>query len=214
MQRTILKKTVIIAIMIVGIACVANAQTQVPEIEMVSVQGNGAINSFNMAKYAVTQGQWKAIMGNNPSDNKSSDNHPVEMVNWYDAREFISKLNALSGKNYRLPSEAEWEYAARGGTKSQGYEYSGGNNIDDVGWYYGNSNGKSQPVGTKQPNELGIYDMSGNVNEWCSDESSGSLRSVRGGGWDSAAAGCKIAEHDYYTVSGREINIGFRLVHP
>ena len=214
MQTKMLKRVTIIAIMVMCMAGMANSQTQVPEIEMVLVQGNGTINSFNIAKNVVTQGQWKAIMGNNPSENKSSDNHPVEMINWYDAREFISKLNAASGKNYRLPTEAEWEYAAHGGNQSKGYEYSGSNNINDVAWYYENSNGKTQPVGSKQPNELGIYDMSGNVNEWCSDDTSGSLRSVRGGGWDTNAAGCKITEQNFYTVSGRDISIGFRLVHP
>jgi len=214
MQTTVLKKVAIIAIMAMSITNMVNAQTQVPEIEMISVQGNDRINTFSIAKYVVTQGLWRAIMGNNPSNNQGGDNFPVEMVNWYDAREFISKLNALTGKNYRLPSEAEWEYAARGGSKSQGFEYSGSNNIDDVAWHYGNSNNRTQPVGIKKPNELGIFDMSGNVSEWCSDESGGSLRGVRGGGWDTNAAGCKVTERNYFTVSGRDVSIGFRLVHP
>ena len=115
-----------------------------------------------IGKYEVTQALWKAVMENNPSGFKG-DNLPVECVSWYDCQKFISKLNRITGKKFRLPTEAEWEYAARGGKKSRGYQYSGSNNISDVAWYIINSGDKTHAVGTKQGNELGIYDMSGNV---------------------------------------------------
>ena len=137
-------------------------------------------------------------MGSNPSRYTGDDNLPVEQVSWKDVQEFIQKLNALTGKTYRLPTEAEWEYAARGGNQSQGYKYAGSNTVGDVAWHYGNSDHKTHPVGQKQPNELGLYDMSGNVWEWCQDwygdysssaqtnptgPSSGSYRVLRGGSW-------------------------------
>jgi len=126
------------------------------------------LSNFYIGKYEVTQKQWKAVMGNNPSLFKGDD-LPVENVSWHDVQEFLRKLNQITGKDYRLPTEAEWEYAARGGDKSLGYQYSGSNNINEVAWYDSNSNLKPHPVGQKAPNELSIYDMSGNVSEWCSD---------------------------------------------
>ncbi|MDR2578113.1 MAG: formylglycine-generating enzyme family protein [Chitinispirillales bacterium] len=122
------------------------------------------VSDFYIGKYEVTQKLWEAVMDSNPSSYKG-DNLPVESVSWNDAQEFISKLNSITGLNYRLPTEAEWEYAARGGQESRGYRYSGSNNIDDVAWW-ARSGGETRPVGLKQPNELGIYDMSGNVGEW------------------------------------------------
>ncbi|MBQ3247459.1 MAG: SUMF1/EgtB/PvdO family nonheme iron enzyme, partial [Alistipes sp.] len=126
------------------------------------------VSNFYIGKYEVTQAQWEAVMGKNPSRFKG-DNLPVERVSWNDIQKFIEKLNAKTGKRYRLPTEAEWEYAARGGNQSKGYKYSGSNDIGSVAWYTDNSSSPTHPVGQKQPNELGLYDMSGNVYEWCSD---------------------------------------------
>jgi formylglycine-generating enzyme required for sulfatase activity len=126
------------------------------------------LSSYKIAKYEVTQLQWEELMGKNPSHYRGYD-LPVEMVSWHDVQEFITKLNTVTGKNYRLPTEAEWEYAARGGSKSERFKYSGGNTLNAVAWYKGNSNDQTHPVGTKAPNELRIYDMSGNVFEWCND---------------------------------------------
>ena len=182
------------------------------------------INDYYMGKYEVTQALWEAVMGSNPSYFKG-DNLPVEKVSWNDCQEFISKLNSLTGRKFRLPTEAEWEYAARGGKKSRGYQYSGNSNITDVAWYDGNS-GKTHPVGTKQANELGIYDMSGNVHEWCSDwygsyssssqtnptgADSGSFRVFRGGGWGIYARGCRLSYRYIFTPDDRRSYLGLRL---
>ena len=127
------------------------------------------VRSFYICRYETTQALWQKVMGRNPSEQKLGGNHPVENITWNDIQAFIQKLNALTGKHYRLPTEAEWEYAARGGRKSGGYRYSGSNQIDDVAWYSDNTHDRHKPVGTKRPNELGLYDMSGNVFEFCGD---------------------------------------------
>ncbi len=126
------------------------------------------LSAYYIGQTVVTQALWKAVMGDNPSD-QQGDDLPVVNVGWYEAQNFIIKLNRMTGMKFRLPTEAEWEFAARGGTMSKGYKFSGSNNLYEVGWYNRNSNEKMQPVGTLLPNELGIYDMSGNVWEWCQD---------------------------------------------
>mgnify|MGYP004525129719 CR=1 FL=1 len=126
------------------------------------------VSSFYICRYEVTQQLWKAFMGTNPSWTKA-DNMPVEWVSWVTAQKFIQKLNAYSGKRFRLPTEAEWEFAARGGNRSHNYLYSGSDDINEVAWWQDNSGGKLHPVGTKRPNELGLYDMTGNAREWCAD---------------------------------------------
>ena len=186
------------------------------------------LSDYYIGETEVTQTLWQAVMGSNPSNFKG-DNLPVEKVSYEDVKEFITKLNQKTGKTFRLPTEAEWEYAARGGKKSKGYKYSGGNNIDDVAWYYGNSNNKIHPVKTKQPNELGIYDMSGNVWEWCSDwygdytsasqtnpqgpssGSYGSYRVFRGGTWSDFARYCRVSYRSFEDPSSRYCDLGFRL---
>ena len=182
-------------------------------------------NDYYMGKYEVTQALWQAVMGSNPSEYKG-DNLPVETVSWNDCQKFISKLNSLTGRMFRLPTEAEWEYAARGGKESRGYQYSGSSNISDVAWYDENSGSKTHPVGTKQANELGIYDMTGNVWEWCSDwygsyssssqtnptgSDSGSARVSRGGGWNCNASYCRLSVRFYYTPDFRLDILGLRL---
>ncbi len=159
------------------------------------------LSNFYIGRTEVTQELWESVMGNNPSYNKSSNQLPVECVSWYDCQDFISKLNTLTGEKFRLPTEAEWEYAARGGKKSKGYRYSGSDLLSNVAWHWGNKGGTgvtTHEVATRTPNELGIYDMSGNVWEWCQDwygdyssdaqtnpkgPSDGAFRVIRGGSW-------------------------------
>ena len=165
------------------------------------------VGGFYLCKYEVTQKLWSAVMGSNPSSWKG-DNLPVEKVSWYDCQEFINKLNELTNNKYgfRLPTEAEWEYAARGGNRSRGYKYSGSDNVGSVAWYVGNSGDRTHAVGGKSPNELGLYDMSGNVwewtaSKWCDDYNSprnSSDRVLRGGGWDYRARYCRVSYRDYY----------------
>jgi formylglycine-generating enzyme required for sulfatase activity/serine/threonine protein kinase len=186
------------------------------------------LSSFNIGKYEVTQTQWQAVMGTNPSDNKGCGECPVEQVSWNDIQKFIKKLKKLTGKRFRLPTEAEWEFAARGGTRSRGYQYAGGNNMSSVAWYEDNSNKKNHPVGQKQSNELGLYDMAGNVWEWCSDwygrnyyntspssnpkgPSSGAYRVLRGGGFYDSASDCRVAFRYFSAPSFRFNNYGFRV---
>ncbi|MDR1345297.1 MAG: SUMF1/EgtB/PvdO family nonheme iron enzyme [Bacteroidales bacterium] len=184
------------------------------------------LNNFYMSKYEVTQAQWKALMGSNPSFDEEDD-LPVEQVSWNDVQIFIKRLNAATGKYYRLPTEAEWEYVARGGTQSRGYQYSGSNTLDEVAWYQDNSGDKPHPVGTKRANELGIYDMSGNVSEWCYDwygtypasaqnnptgASSGSYRVTRSSSWGSGAGYCRVAHRSYNLPEFNAFaDLGFRL---
>ena len=215
------------------------------------------LSSYHIGKYEVTQAQWKAIMGRTQRQQRDmrdknmeifgeGDNYPVYYINWYDIvgtsgdymelhgrlyfeDGFIYKLNKLTGKNFRLPTEAEWEYAARGGNKSAGYLYSGSNTIDDVSWYADN---KVKPVGGKLPNELGIYDMTGNVWEWCSDWyarytsdaktnptgaesflSVGDYGAVRGGAWGGDTDVYRVSRRQPSSVSNRGRGVGFRIAH-
>ena len=183
------------------------------------------LSDFSIGEMQVTQGLWKAVMGSNPSRFKGK-NLPVENVSWDDCQEFIRKLNEKTKRNFRLPTEAEWEYAARGGNKSQGYKYAGSNNLDEVAWYVENSGNKTQEVGLKKPNELGLYDMSGNVWEWCNDwfddyssstqinpqgPSSGSLRVNRGGSWYNSARHCRVSSRGSHTPGFRYGYLGLRL---
>lgn len=183
------------------------------------------LSGFYIGKTEVTQVLWKAVMGSNPSYFKGDD-LPVENVSWNDCQEFIRKLNALTGQHFRLPTEAEWEFACRGGNNSRGYKYSGSNNLSSVAWYDGNSGKKTHSVATKSPNELDIYDMSGNVWEWCSDwfgnyssgaqpnptgPLSGSGRVRRGGSWDYNAIYSRSSFRSNCFSSLRYYGLGLRL---
>ena len=181
---------------------------------------------YYMGKTQVTQALWKAVMGTNPSLFKGN-NKPVERVSWFDCQEFIAKLNTLTGKKFRLPTEAEWEFAARGGNWSKHYQYSGSNNIDEVAWYIVSNGAVTYDVATKTPNELGLYDMSGKVWEWCNDlwgyyNSSvqidpvgsvrGSSRVLRGGSWRNDARSCRSSYRFDDDPDYRSYSNGLRLV--
>ena len=183
------------------------------------------LSSYYIGKTEVTQALWMAVMGNNPSSFKG-DNLPVERVSWNDCQEFVRKLNALTGQNFRLPTEAEWEFACRGGNNSRGYKFSGSNYIDNVAWYWDNYGGKTHPVATKSPNELGIYDMSGNVHEWCLDRYGyyssgaqtnpvgpygGAYRVCRGGDKISHTWSCRSSSRSYDFPTYRSDSRGLRL---
>ena len=184
------------------------------------------LSSYYIGKYEVTQALWNTVMGKNPSSHKGG-NLPVEHVSWDDCQEFIRKLNVRTGKKFRLPTEAEWEYAARGGNKSKGYKYSGSNDIDTVAWYEGNSKYKSHKVGEKRPNELGLYDMSGNVAEWCQDwfgsyaggtftnplgPDYGSYRVSRGSNCFASGFSCRVSCRRCFSSILRGGGCGLRLV--
>ena len=185
------------------------------------------LNDFKISNIEVTQELWQNVMGSNPSTFTGNLQYPVDNVSWEDCQLFISKLNEKTGKHYRLPTEAEWEYAARGGARSQGYKYAGSNTIGNVAWYSGNASSKTHVVGsTSMANELGIYDMSGNVMEWCQDwygaysegaqvnphgPASGSQRIMRGGSWNSAARSCRVSYRIYYAPTATGNQYGLRL---
>ncbi|MBQ9362480.1 MAG: formylglycine-generating enzyme family protein [Bacteroidaceae bacterium] len=191
------------------------------------------LSDYFIGETEVTQELWTAVMGSNPSYS-IGDKHPVEKVSWNDCQKFITKLNEATGQAFRLPTEAEWEFAARGGNQSKGYKYSGSNTIENVAWYGVNSydKGTSSPdygtheVGTKQPNELGLYDMTGNVYEWCQDwygsysssaqtnptgASSGYLRVFRGGAWSLSARSCRVTYRSYSAPTDTSSTFGLRL---
>lgn len=181
---------------------------------------------YYIGKFEVTQELYEAVMGTNPSNWKAFD-RPVETVSWNDAMEFCDELSRMTGRRFTLPTEAEWEYAARGGKKSTNAKYSGSSSVANVAWYDGNSGSQTHPVGRLRANELGIYDMSGNVWEWCLDwygnyssasqtdpmgPGSGSYRVNRGGSWDSGAGDCRVSYRSYYTPGYRLSYLGFRVV--
>ncbi len=165
------------------------------------------LSGFTIGETEVTQALWEAVMGSNHSRYSGDPQRPVDSVTWDECQEFITKLNEVTDLTFRLPTEAEWEFAARGGNKSNGFKYAGSNTIDDVAWYEDNSGTSSHAVATKAPNELGLYDMNGNVWEWCLDwygdyssdaqtdptgPASGEVRVVRGGGWPDSAYYCRV----------------------
>jgi formylglycine-generating enzyme required for sulfatase activity len=186
-------------------------------------QHSVTVDNFAMGQYEVTQADWQEVMGTDPSRFKGCGECPVEQVSWNDIQEFIKAANQKYGRNYRLPTEAEWEYAARGGKKSQGYLYSGGQTLNEVAWCSSNSDSHTHEVGTKKANELGLYDMSGNVWEWCSDEWAPypgcsepkeverSVRVLRGGSWNYYDVYCRVAYRFRSNDSSRFNFLGFRL---
>ena len=242
-----------------------------PPDQMVYVSGgtfhngtsNVTVSSFYIGKYELTQAEYAAVMGTNPSFLAGNPNHPVEQVSWFNAIEYCNRRSIMEGltpcysydtygsnpdswpsgwnsndenhtniscdwtaNGYRLPTEMEWMFAAKGGNQSQGYTYSGSNNIGDVAWYSGNSGSTTHAVGTKAPNELGIYDMTGNVWEWCWDidgyypddaqtdphgASSGSFRMSRGGSWSDYAYVCVISDRSMNEATDEYVNLGFRV---
>lgn len=186
------------------------------------------IDGFAISKFPVTQQQWITIMGSYPGEFEGCDNCPVEMVSWNDAWRFIQILNEHTGKAYTLPTEAEWEYAAKGGLRTKHFKYSGSNNIDQTGWYVLNSGRHPHPVGEKLPNELGLYDMTGNVWEWCQDWYSknyydlqrhnnptgpkdGVARVRRGGSWFTQAGNCATSSRNSVKQDYKDDAGGFRL---
>lgn len=240
-----LKKSAVFLILIL-FGSIAFAQFQEPE--MVFVKGGKfrmgsnrggnneqpvhevILSDFYIGKYEVLQADWYKVIPKDPSDRyfAGCDSCPVERVSWDHVQEFIRELNRLTGQNYRLPTEAEWEYAAKGGTLSRGFKYSGGNSLDSVAWYDANAGNKAHPTGRKKPNELGIYDMSGNIYEWCSDwyspdyykispeenptgPAEGTERIIRGGSWFFDRSGLRVAEREGANPDFRYGYIGFRL---
>jgi formylglycine-generating enzyme required for sulfatase activity len=194
------------------------------------------VDGFWMGKTEVTQGQWEQVMGENPSEFKKGDDYPVEKVKWPEVEKFTKKLSSLTTSPYefRLPTEAEWEYAARSGGKPE--KYAGGSDLDRVAWYHGNSSRSTHPVATKDPNELGLFDMTGNVHEWCADNYGARAyrkhkrnnplfrgetvyyRIYRGGSWNSnpKSARCSARSYElgmrYLQLPYRSNDLGFRLV--
>jgi formylglycine-generating enzyme required for sulfatase activity len=183
------------------------------------------LNGFYVGETEVTRALWKAVRGSN-QDYNESDMRPVDFVSWNDCQLFIDKLNQLTGKSFRLPTEAEWEYAARGGNRKSNFKFSGSNHLDEVAWYASNSDGRTHSVKGKRSNEIGLYDMSGNLCEWCADwhgyysaspqtnplgPSAGMYKILRGGSWANGPSYCRVSKRDYASPDFKSSNVGFRL---
>lgn len=187
------------------------------KFDMIAVKGNGKIGDFCIGKFEVTQKLWKAVMGMSVKQQRDlldssfklrgeDDDMPIYFVSWDDCQKFIKKLNAMTGKKFRLPTEAEWEYAAKGGQKSKGKLYGDSDDASSYGWYEDNSGGTTHVAGTKNPNVLGLYDMVGNVSEWCQN------CVVKGGSWANTADHCKVTSRNAVDSFIRTDDTGFRLV--
>ena len=191
---------------------------------------NVTIDGYSISKYLVTQKLWKSVMGNNPSGFNDCEECPANNVSYNEVITFIQELNRITGKTYRLPTEAQWEYAARGGHKAIVTKHAGSDDVDSVAWYAGTSNNRIHPVGLKKPNELGLYDMNGNVWEWCRDGfreytsedqlnpvgptvSSSLSRVVRGGSYLHNDRHCRVSNRRISTPDFRSLSYGFRLLH-
>jgi formylglycine-generating enzyme required for sulfatase activity len=181
------------------------------------------VKDFSIGKYEVTQAEWRKIMGENPSKFNKNDKNPVENVSWEDVQIFIAKLNSKYSDHFRLPTEEEWEFSARGGLQSKNFRYSGSNNANEVAWWESNSNGKPHSVGTLKPNELGIYDMSGNIWEWCSNWKTPypcnpecksfamASRVLRGGTFSNDSSSVRTRDRNGRGTTLRLPTLGFRL---
>jgi formylglycine-generating enzyme required for sulfatase activity len=187
------------------------------------------LSDYRMGQTEVTQALWRAVMGTRPSRFAACDECPVENVSWDEIQAFLRQLNALTGQTYRLPTEAEWEFAARGGKAWSGQVFSGGGRLEEVAWFQDNAGSRPHPVKGKNANELGLYDMSGNVYEWCQDgygaytsdeqkdpigRPEGSRKVIRGGGWQGSERFCRVSYRFYYPTDFRANYLGFRLARP
>jgi formylglycine-generating enzyme required for sulfatase activity len=220
------KKSGLTMIPIAGGTYTMGSPSNEPDRSNNECQHSVTVDNFAIGQYEVTQADWQEVMGTNPSKFKDCPECPVESVTWKNVKGFIKAANRKYGRNFRLPTEPEWEYAARGGKKSVGYRYSGSDDINEVAWYLDNAESKLHAVGGKRANELGLYDMTGNVWEWCSDEwgpyvgcteptvsYSNSRESwvLRGGSWDDLVKFCRVAFRYGDVVTVKNIISGFRL---
>lgn len=204
----------------------ATAEQDIDAVDDESPVHQVTLSAYAIGETEVSQELWMAVMGSNPSTYTDGSNLPVENVSWYDCQTFITKLNQLTGKRFRLPTEAEWEFAARGGNLSQGYKYAGSNDINEVAWYSSNSDGRIHVMATKAPNELGLFDMSGNVWEWCQDRYGNyssepqtdptgpyvlAYRVIRGGSYSVNAGDCRVSNRDNLKPEYDWYHCGLRL---